>query len=51
MDKLELQQSFSFEGNVSQDWKLWLKRFEFYLTATEKDGKTDKVKTQFYWLV
>ena len=45
MDKLEALQSFSFEGNISQGWKLWLKHFEFYLTATEKDGKNDKVKT------
>ena len=45
MDKLEPPQSFSFEGNVSQGWKLWLKRFEFYLTAIEKDGKNDEVKT------
>ena len=30
---------------VSQGWKLWLKHVEFYLTATEKDGKIDKVKT------
>ena len=35
----------SFERNVSQGWKLGLKHFEFYLTATEKDGKNDKVKT------
>ena len=45
MDKLEHPSSFSFEGNVSQGWKLWLKYFEFYLNATEKDGKNDKVKT------
>ena len=45
MDKLELPQSFSFEGNVSQGWKLWLKHFEFYLTATEKGRKNDTVKT------
>ena len=43
MDKLEPPQSFSFEGNVSQSWRLWLKHFEFYVTATEKDGKNDKV--------
>ena len=46
MDKLEPQQSFSFKGNISQGWKLWLKHFEFYLTATEKEKKTkNKVKT------
>ena len=45
MDKLEPPQSFSFEENVSQVWKLWLKNFLFYLTASEKDGKNDKIKT------
>ena len=45
MDKLQPLQSLSFEGNVSQGWKLWLKHFEFYLTAAEKDGKNDNVKT------
>ena len=45
MDKLEPLQSFLFKGNVSQGWKQWLKHFEFYLTAIEKDGKNDKVKT------
>ena len=48
MDMLEPPQSISFEGRVSQDWKLWLKHFEFYLTATEKDGKNDKVKTSVF---
>ena len=48
MDNLEPPQSFSFEGNVSQGWKLWLKHFEFYVTATENDGKTIKIKLQVY---
>ena len=41
MDKLEPLQSFSFEENISQRWKIWLKHFEFYLSATEKDRKTN----------
>ena len=41
MDKLEPLQSFSFEENISQGWKIWLKHFEFYLSATEKDRKTN----------
>ena len=45
MDRLEPPKSFSFEGNISQGWKLWLKHFEFYLTATEKEGKNDRVQT------
>ena len=45
MDKLEPPHAFSFDGNVSHSWKLWLKHFEFYLTATEKESKSDKIKT------
>ena len=45
MEKLEPPQAFSFDGNVSHNWKLWLKHFNFYLTATEKDAKNDKIKT------
>ena len=44
MDKLEALQSFSFEGNISQGWKLWLKHFEFYLTATEKDRNLESIE-------
>ena len=48
MDKLYPFQAFSFDGNVSQSWKLWLKHFDFYLAATEKDAKGDKVKTSIF---
>ena len=44
MDKLEPPQAFSFDRNVSHSWKLWLKHFDFYLAATEKDTKGDKRK-------
>ena len=43
MDKLETPQPFLLKGNLSQGWELWLK--QFYITATEKVGKKDKVKT------
>ena len=48
MDKLEPPQAFSFDGNVSHSWKLWLKHFDFYLAATEKDTNGDKIKTSFF---
>ena len=48
MDKLEPDQAFSFDGNESHSWKLWLKHFDFYLAATEKDTKGDKVKTSIF---
>ncbi len=45
MNKLEPRSTFSFDGNVSHGWKKWSKHFDFFLTATESDGKPDKVKT------
>ena len=48
MDKLEPPQAFSFDGNVSHSWKLWLKHFDFYLAKTEKDTKGEKIKTSIF---
>ena len=36
---------FTFEGNLAESWKQWQKALDFYLTATESDSKSDKVKT------
>lgn len=33
-----------FEGNLNENFKRFYQNFEFYLTATEKDTKSDKVK-------
>ena len=48
MDKLEPPQPFSCDSNASQSWKLWLKHFSFYLVATEKNTKGDKIKTSIF---
>ena len=48
MDKLEPPQVFSFDGNLSHSWKLWLKHFDFYMAATEKDTKSDKIKSSIF---
>ena len=48
MDKLVPPRAFSSDGNVSHSWKLWLKHSDFYLAATEKDAKGDKVKTSIF---
>ena len=34
-----------FEGNLSENWQKWRQELELYLTATEKDGESDKIKT------
>ncbi len=36
---------FTFKGNLAESWKQWQKALDFYLTATESDSKSDKVKT------
>ena len=48
MDKLE-PPAVSFDGNVSHGWKKWSKHFDFFLTATESDTKSDKVKLPYFY--
>ena len=44
MDRLKPHFSFSFNGNVGEAWKSWKKTFQFFITATETDEKSEKVK-------
>ena len=48
MGKLEPTQAFLSDGNVSHSWKLWLKHFDFYLAAKEKDTKEDKTRNSIF---
>ena len=36
--------SMSFDGNVSENWRKWRQQLTLYLSATEKDAKSDKIK-------
>ena len=36
--------SIGLEGNLAENWRLWKQRFTLWLTATESDGKDDKIK-------
>ena len=45
MDQLKPPSAFSFDGNVSKEWKQWKRSFKSFLAATESDGKSDKMKT------
>ena len=46
MDRLKAPKPFVFEsGNVAETWKAWRKSFEFFMVATEADGKSDKIKS------
>ena len=44
----EFLQAFSFDDNPSHSWKLWLKYFDCHLAVTEKDSKSDKIKTYIF---
>ena len=35
----------SFDGNVSENWRKWRQQITLYLSATEKDAKSDKIKS------
>ena len=37
--------SMSFDGNVSENWRKWRQQLTLYLSATEKDAKSDKIKS------
>ena len=45
MDKLDPPSSLNFDGNLAEQWKIWRQELELYLTATESDTKSDKIKT------
>ena len=41
--------TLSFESdNLSANWKRWKQDLNFYLAATEKDSKEDKVKSSIF---
>ncbi|KAG5898858.1 hypothetical protein JTB14_003252 [Gonioctena quinquepunctata] len=39
-----LPEPMKFKGNLNENFKRFLQNFETYLIATEKDGKSDKIK-------
>ena len=42
MDALKQPEPLSFTGNVDQNWKSFIQRFELYLTAINADKKGDR---------
>ena len=47
MEALKPREPLRIEGNLSENWKKWWQRFEFYLTATGISEK-DKIKTSTF---
>ena len=45
MDKFNPPDSLVFDGNIRDHWKRWKQELEFFMVATEKDDKDDKVKS------
>ena len=42
MDRFQLPESLSLQGNLSDNWRKWKQRFELYMG---KNKKTDEVQT------
>ncbi len=45
MDRFQLPESLSLQGNLTDNWRKWKQRFEPYMVASGKNEKTDEVKT------
>ncbi|KAI2666787.1 Retrovirus-related Pol polyprotein from transposon 17.6 [Labeo rohita] len=44
MDQLKPPNSLDFEGNLAENWRTWIQKFDLYLIATGIAEKSDKVK-------
>ena len=45
MDRLVHPKALVLEGNLVENWKKWKQDFTIYMTATEYDGKDEKIKS------
>ena len=43
-DRFPLPEKMDFSGNVAEKWKLFEQAFGYYLNATGKASKADKIK-------
>lgn len=44
MEQLKPPNSLCFEGNLAENWRTWIQKFDLYLVATGITEKSDKVK-------
>ena len=44
MDQLKPPGSLTLQGNVSENWRKWRQKFQFYLEATEYSEKGKKLQ-------
>ena len=44
MAQLQPPSSLSLQGNLAENWKLWIQKLELFCTASEKAEKSEKVQ-------
>lgn len=44
MDQLKPPNSLSLEGNLAENWRSWIQKFELYLIASGIAEKSEKIK-------
>ena len=45
MDRFTPPEPLPFEGNIAEQWRKWKQELTLYITAAEKDKKSDLVKS------
>jgi hypothetical protein len=43
-EQIPAPKALNLNGNVAENWRRWRKAFELYMTATEKDKKSQKIQ-------
>ncbi len=44
MEQMKPPTSSSLEGNLAENWRVWIQRFELFLIASRTDEESDAVK-------
>ena len=45
IDRFTTPEPLPFEGNIAEQWRKWKQELTLYITAAEKDKKSDLVKS------
>ena len=48
MNKFNLPDPLTIDGNIREHWKRWKQKLELFLIATKKDMKENKVKSNIF---
>ena len=47
-EQIPAPKPLKLDENIAENWRRWKKTFELYMTATEKDKKTQKIQCAIF---